>query len=240
MVNQRKNFITIILIIENEFDILGVGKMKNMVLIEGLDLVGKTTLCKKLVNSYPNKFIYKKGTYSESNELYQEVVKKSKMGIYSEETIAWMYIAAARHELDLMSKIQKEQGDKIIIQDSFFLNRMIGVHAIRERKILIEAVDELIKKFEFPQQVFYVYSDIDTRQKRFLERRTIKEPAFGDKLVFEDRKDALLREQLFRRYITRRYDAEILDNSNIDIDKLVEEVYDKIKDKNIEKDMEER
>lgn len=214
--------------------------MKNMVLIEGLDLVGKTTLCEKLVNSHPNEFVYKKGIYSDSNELYQDAVKKSKMGIYSEETIAWMYIAAARHELDLMAKIQEEQGDKIVIQDSFFLNRMIGVHAIKERKILIEAVDDLIKKFEFPQQVFYVYSDIDTRQKRFLERRSVKEPAFGDKLVFEDKKDALLREQLFRRYITRRYDAEILDNSNIDIDKLVEEVYNKIKNKNIEKDREER
>lgn len=97
--------------------------MKNVILIEELDLVRKTTLCEKLVNSHPNEFIYKKGIYSDSNELYQETVKKSKIGVYPEETIAQMYIAAARHELDLMSKKQEIEGDKIVIQDSFFLNR---------------------------------------------------------------------------------------------------------------------
>lgn len=209
--------------------------MKNIVLIEGLDLVGKTTLCEKLVNSHPDEFIYRKGIYSDNNELYQEVVKKSKLGIYSEETIAWMYIAAARHELDLLKQMQVGQGDKIVIQDSFFLNRMIGVHAIKKRETLIQAIDELIKKFELPQQVFYVYSDINTRQKRFLERMSVKEPAFGDKLVFEDKRDALLREQIFREYITMRYETEVLDNSDIDIDKLVDEVYNKIKNNNIEK-----
>lgn len=214
--------------------------MKKMVLIEGLDLVGKTTLCKGLVNSHPNEFIYKKGIYSDSNELYQEVVKKSKLSIYSEETIAWMYIAAARHELDLMSKEQNRQNDKIIIQDSFFLNRMIGVHGIKNRENLIKEIDNLIKKFEFPQQTFYVYSDIDTRQKRFQERKSIKKPAFGDKLVWEDREQALLREYIFRRYMTRRYNAEILDNSNIDINRLVDAVYHKIKNKNREIYMEER
>ena len=214
--------------------------MKKMILIEGLDLVGKTALCEKLVDSHPNEFIYKKGIYSDRNELYHEVVKKSKLGIYSEKTIAWMYIVAARHELDLISEKQVNKEDRIIIQDSFFLNRMIGVHGIKNRKILIEAIDNLIKKFEFPQQVFYVYSDIETRQKRFFERKCIKEPAFGDKLVFEDEKDALLREQLFRKYIVKRYNAEILDNSSINIEKLAGEVYNKIKNKNIKKDMGER
>lgn len=225
-------------IIKNEFNILGVKKMKRMVLIEGLDLVGKTTLCKGLVNSHPSEFVYKKGIYSDSNELYQEVVKKSKLGIYSEETIAWMYIAAARHELDLMSKEQNKQNDKIIVQDSFFLNRMIGVHGIKNRENLIKEIDHLIKKFQFPQQVFYVYADIDTRKKRFQERKSSKEPAFGDKLVLEDREDAILREYIFRRYITRRYNAEILDNSNIDINRLMDAVYHRIK--NREKDREER
>lgn len=214
--------------------------MRNMVLIEGLDLVGKTTLCKKLVNSHPNEFIYKKGLYSNNNELYEETVKKSKLDIYSEETIAWMYIAAARHELDLISKNKTELSDKIVIQDSFFLNRMIGVHGIKNRKNLLEAIDDLIKKFEFPQYAFYIYSDIETRQKRFIERKNIKKPALGDKLVFENKKDAILREQIFRRYITRRYNAEILDNSNIDIDELANKIYNKIKNRNIEKDMEER
>ena len=60
----------------------------------------------------------------------------------------------------------------------------------------------------------------------------------GDKLVFENEKYALIREEIYRRYITRRYSAEILDNSRIDIDKLAEEVYNKIK--NREKGMEVR
>ena len=210
--------------------------MKKIILIEGLDLVGKSTLCERLVNTHPDEFIYRKGTYSDNNELYTETVKKSKLGIYSEETIAWMYIAAARHELDLISKNQDNQNDKIILQDSFFLNRMIGVHAVKDRKTLVQAIDELVKKFELPQHVFYMYADIETRQKRFMERKNLKPPAFGDKLVFEDKKTAWLREQMFRKYIKSRYNAEILDNSNMDIDELVNKVYNKIKSRNIEND----
>lgn len=75
-------------------------------------------------------------------------------------------------------------------------------------------------------------------EKIFIYRKNIKEPDLGDKLVFENEKYALIREEIYRRYITRRYSAEILDNSRIDIDKLAEEVYNKIK--NREKGMEER
>ena len=70
-------------------------------------------------------------------------------------------------------------------------------------------------------------------EKIFIYRKNIKEPDLGDKLVFENEKYALIREEIYRRY-----SAEILDNSRIDIDKLAEEVYNKIK--NREKGMEER
>ena len=205
--------------------------MRNIILIEGLDLVGKTTLCEKLVEKYPDEFIYKKSTYSNNNDIYDETVRKSKTGNYSDETIAWMYIAAARNELDLINKEKDENMDKIIIQDSFFLNRMIGVHGITDRKTLIKAIDELVGKFEMPQQTYYIYSDIDTRQKRFMDRQSIKKPAFGDKLVFEDRQKAILREGLFRMYITKKYNAKVIDNSNINIDELLNKLYSEIKEK---------
>ena len=73
------------------------------------------------MNNHPNEFIYKNRFYSKYNELYEETVRKSTLGIYSDETIVWMYIATARNELDLISKEQPEENNKIVIQDSFFL-----------------------------------------------------------------------------------------------------------------------
>lgn len=39
------------------------------------------------MNNHPNEFIYKNRFYSKYNELYEETVRKSKLGIYSDETI---------------------------------------------------------------------------------------------------------------------------------------------------------
>lgn len=208
------------------------------ILIEGLDLAGKTTLCKKILEKYPDKFIYRKGTYSQNNELYRETIEKSKSGKYSDEVIAWMYVAVAKHELDLI-KGMKGYCDKIILQDSFFPNRTIGFHCMENREELLKAVHALIKQFESPMQTFYIYSDLSTRKERFIERQKIKKPAFGDNLVLEDENKALMRERYFRNYMVRQYGAKVLDNSNIDIDILVEEVYKTINGKNIIKEREE-
>lgn len=143
------------------------------ILIEGLDLTGKTTLCKKLLEKYPNKFIYKKGTYSQCNELYRETVEKSKSGKYSDEVIAWMYVAVARHELNLIKEIKKN-SNKTILLDSFFPNRTIGFHCMENRIELLKVMHTLISQFEFPTQTFYIYADMRTRKKDFLKDRKLK------------------------------------------------------------------
>lgn len=126
------------------------------------------------MNNHPNEFIYKNRFYSKYNELYEETVRKSKLGIYSDETIVWMYSATARNELDLISKEQPEENNKIVIQDSFFLNRMIGVHGITNRKILIAAINDLIKQFNLPEQTFYIYADLQTRKKDLYREKILK------------------------------------------------------------------
>lgn len=208
------------------------------ILIEGLDLTGKTTLCKKLLEKYPNKFIYKKGTYSQCNELYRETVEKSKSGKYSDEVIAWMYVAVARHELNLIKEIKKN-SNKTILLDSFFPNRTIGFHCMENRIELLKVMHTLISQFEFPTQTFYIYADMRTRKKRFLERQKIKKPAFGDNLVFEDDNKALMRERYFRNYMIRQYGATVLDNSSIDIGILADEMYKVISEKEVIKESEE-
>ena len=208
------------------------------ILIEGLDLTGKTTLCKKLLEKYPNKFIYKKGTYSQCNELYKETVEKSKSGKYSDEVIAWMYVAVAKHELNLTKEI-KENSNKIILQDSFFPNRTIGFHCMENRKELLRVIHALISKFECPMQTFYIYADMNTRIKRFYERQKVKEPAFGDNLVLEDENKALMREAFFRNYMIRQYDATVLDNSSINIEILADKIYKTISKRDFDKEREE-
>lgn len=201
------------------------------ILIEGLDLTGKTKLCENLVNEHPNEFEYKKSFYSENNDLYFEAVKKSKLGIYSEMAIAWMYIAAAQYELDMQEKLKEIKNNKTIIQDSFFLNRMIGFHGVKDRKLLLMEIRALISQFEKPSQTFYLYTDIFTRQKRYYEREKVKTPAIGDKLVFEDKDVSTKREKILRDLMIEYYDSKIIDTSLIEPKELSEKVYRKIRKK---------
>lgn len=205
--------------------------MTKRILIEGLDLVGKSTICNDLVNNHKDEFIYKKGTYTDNNELYRDVVVKSKLGKYSEETITWLYIAAAVNELDILNKTN-DDNSKIIIQDSFFVNRMIGVHAIKERILLLEEIKSLLLKYEKPIASFYIYAVLPSRKSRFNERAKFKPPAYGDKLVFEDEEIAKKRELLYRNEICSLYEAEFVDNSeNSNILDTEEKIYKKIKEK---------
>lgn len=204
--------------------------MSKLILFEGLDLVGKSTLCRNIVNSDLKSFIYRKGLYSSENALYRETVAKSKQGVYSEETIAWMYIAAAKHELDLLRQGQCFSEDKIIIQDSFFVNRMMGVHSVTNRKLLLEEIKEILKEFETPQLAFYIYSDLPVRRERFEERKAFKKPAFGDKLVFEDESLAKQRENNYQQFITSTYDATVIDNTKANIEELSQKTLMKIKE----------
>lgn len=45
---------------------------------------------------------------------------------------------------------------------------MIGVHGITNRKILIAAINDLIKQFNLPEQTFYIYADLQTRKNIYI------------------------------------------------------------------------
>ena len=106
---------------------------------------------------------------------------------------------------------------------------MIGVHAVKKRLVLLNEVLNLLKEFEEPDYVFYLYSDILTRRKRFNERQAVKAPAYGDKLVFEDIDSAIYREETFRKYVLDIYNnSEVIDNSYRKVNDVGNDVYNKI------------
>ena len=51
---------------------------------------------------------------------------------------------------------------------------MIGVHGITNRKILIAAINDLIKQFNLPEQTFYIYADLQTRKKDLYREKILK------------------------------------------------------------------
>lgn len=199
------------------------------ILIEGLDLTGKSTLCNNLVSRYSSEFIYKKAFYTVDNPLYWEAVKKTKEG-YSEEVIGWLYSAAAQYELDMLKNDTNIfRSDKEIIQDSLFLNRLIGFNGVKDRKLLLEVVKDIISKVEKPERVFYLYTDLNTRIQRFYKRLHEKSVAVSDKLVFEDNSIARKREVIMRNFMISTYNAEVIDTTNVDSEKLTEIVYERIR-----------
>ena len=85
------------------------------VLIDGMDLSGKTTISNDLNSIIDIKRI-KQRTLSDQTPIYDFTVAQSKLGNMSQESISKLYCLAVREDLENY-KVSKSG---IIIQDSYF------------------------------------------------------------------------------------------------------------------------
>ena len=195
-----------------------------MVLIEGLDLAGKTTMCEGLVSK-----LHAEGwqvTLAKNNLLGENVVgkraKRYAVGAHTTtlETGA-MFLASHFYDTTLFRSL--EEG-VIHLQDSSWL-RTVSYNLMRETPIIPELADALFQAHPRFGTVIYLTANIEVRKRR-VQGREAKHPGTntpGDFMSFTD-PEFVMRHDRKLLDTTRRFypDVDVVDTSAMGEEETVE------------------
>ena len=154
---------------------------RGKILIEGMDLSGKSTITAD-INSLINIKRIKQRTLSEQTSIYDFTVAQSKLGNLSQELISKLYCLAINEDLENY-KIT-ESG--IILQDSYFALRSYALACQNKNFSLSDEIYSLLKKFPKPELSFYLTATTEERIKRNLNRD--KPMAYMEKMLMSNPK----------------------------------------------------
>ena len=179
-------------------------KEKGKILIEGMDLSGKTTIV-KYVSGLVKVDAIQERTLSGSSEIFNFTVGQSKKGQLHPDLINKLYTLAISE--DLYNYQPKE--DSIILQDSYFALRSYALMKQKYPDTLAQDVYNLLKLFPKPELAFYLTASTEERIRRNLKRN--KPMAYMEKLLMTDPTEFEKIERNLRYITTSLFDAEVID-----------------------------
>ncbi len=180
-----------------------VRKEKGKVLIEGMDLSGKTTIIKYLSEIMENVQIQQR-TLSGESAIFDFTVAQSKKGKLHTDLINELYTLAISE--DLFNYEPRKEG--IILQDSYFALRSYALMQQNYPNTLAKKVYSLLQLFPKPEWAFYLTASTEERLRRNEKRD--KPMAYMEKLLVSNPREFEIIEQNLRHITTSLFDAEII------------------------------
>ena len=182
-------------------------KEKGKILIEGMDLSGKTTITKYLSEILDIDKIQQR-TLSDSSAIYDFTVAQSKKGQLHTDLINKLYTLAISEDL----YNYKPKEDSIILQDSYFALRSYALMRQKYPDTLAKEVYKLLQLFPKPELAFYLTASTEERIKRNEKRD--KPMAYMEKLLMSNPKEFEAIEKNLRDITTSLFDAEIINTQD--------------------------
>ena len=182
-------------------------KEKGKILIEGMDLSGKTTITKYLSEILDIDKIQQR-TLSDSSAIYDFTVAQSKKGQLHTDLINKLYTLAISEDL----YNYKPKEDSIILQDSYFALRSYALMRQKYPDTLANDVYKLLQLFPKPELAFYLTASTEERIKRNEKRDTPM--AYMEKLLMSNPKEFEAIEKNLRDITTSLFDAEIINTQD--------------------------
>ena len=182
-------------------------KEKGKILIEGMDLSGKTTITKYLSEILDIDKIQQR-TLSDSSAIYDFTVAQSKKGQLHTDLINKLYTLAISEDL----YNYKPKEDSIILQDSYFALRSYALMRQKYPDTLANDVYKLLQLFPKPELAFYLTASTEERIKRNEKRD--KPMAYMEKLLMSNPKEFESIEKNLRDITTSLFDAEIINTQD--------------------------
>ena len=179
-------------------------KEKGKILIEGMDLSGKTTITKYLSEILD----IEQRTLSDSSAIYDFTVAQSKKGQLHTDLINKLYTLAISEDL----YNYKPKEDSIILQDSYFALRSYALMRQKYPDTLANDVYKLLQLFPKPELAFYLTASTEERIKRNEKRD--KPMAYMEKLLMSNPKEFEAIEKNLRDITTSLFDAEIINTQD--------------------------
>lgn len=178
-------------------------KEKGKILIEGMDLSGKTTITKYLSEILGVDRI-KERTLSDDCAIYDFTVAQSKKGKLHIDLINKLYTLAIAEDL----YNYKPQDNGIILQDSYFALRSYALMKQKYPDTLAKEVYKLLQLFPKPELGFYLTASTEERLRRNEKRD--KPMAYMEKLLVSNPREFETIEENLRDITTSLFDVEVI------------------------------
>ena len=182
-------------------------KERGKILIEGMDLSGKTTITKYLSEILDNAQIRQR-TLSGESTIFDFTVAQSKKGKLHTDLINELYTLAISE--DLYNYQPRENG--IILQDSYFALRSYALMKEKYPDTLAKKVYKLLQLFPKPELAFYLTVSTEERIKRNEKRD--KPMAYMERLLMSNSREFETIDENLRDINVSLFDAEIIDTQD--------------------------
>lgn len=177
---------------------------KGKILIEGMDLSGKTTIIRYLSGILDTSIIRER-TLSAHSTIYDFTVAQSKQGNLHIDLINRLYTLAISEDL----YNYKPEDGCIVLQDSYFALRSYALMKQKYPDTLAEEVYKLLQLFPKPELAFYLTASTEERLRRNEKRD--KPMAYMEKLLVSNPREFETIEKNLRDITASLFHAEIID-----------------------------
>ena len=208
-------------------------KEKGKILIEGMDLSGKTTITKYLSEILSVDKIQKR-TLSDECSIFDFTVAQSKKGKLHPELINKLYTLAITE--DLYNYKPRDNG--IILQDSYFALKSYALMKQKYPNTLAKEVYKLLQLFPKPELAFYLTASTEERLRRNEKRN--KPMAYMEKLLVSNPREFETIEKNLRDITTSLFDTEVINTQDKKPNEIALYIGNKIQERNRGDDVYER
>lgn len=196
---------------------------KDKILIEGMDLSGKTTIVEQL-SSLIDKSVVRRRTISEKSQIYDFTVAQSKAGTLHIDLISQLYKLAISEDLYNYQPADEE----IVLQDSYFALRSYAYAKEKGDNVLAQDIYKLLKLYPKPELTFYLTATTEERLKRNQKRD--KPMAYMEKLLLTNPHRFESIESYLKDITTSLFNAEIINTQDRTSEEIALYIFNKIND----------
>lgn len=198
---------------------------KGKILIEGMDLSGKTTITRYLSEILTIDKIQER-TLSDSSAIYDFTVMQSKQGNLHLDLINKLYTLAISE--DLYNYKPRDNG--IILQDSYFALRSYALMKQKYPNTLAKEVYKLLQLFPKPELGFYLTASTEERLRRNKQRN--KPMAYMEKLLVSNPEEFETIEKNLREITTSLFEVEVINTDGKKPNEIALYIGSKIQERN--------
>lgn len=196
------------------------------VLIEGLDLAGKSTVCRRFVAQARGTWVVRRNSLVEHNRVYALADELRRADKLADEPLGWLYLAALRADLADLER-SPPAADVNFLHDSTILVRSVAHHGARHRSDLVRQFIDLVPAMPRFDHAFVCVADRETRLRRLAKRRP--ENLGPDDFIVRDDFAMFTRMQdRVIELVTTHFGGGVIDTSGLESEDRLAVIFDRL------------
>lgn len=196
------------------------------ILIEGLDLAGKSTVCRRFVAQARGSWVVRRNSLIKDNRIYALADELRRADALPDEPLGWLYLAALRADLAQLGGSQPD-SERDILQDSTILVRSVAHHAARGRTELVRQFTALVPELPRFDHAFVCVADRETRLRRLAKRRP-ENLGPDDFIVRDDFATFHRMQEQVIDLVTTHFGGVVIDTSGLENEERLAMIFDRL------------